>query len=244
MQFCSNVVNAKWFWMHTSLKHRPLPLLVNTELSGKHWSLFLRMRSKLVVLLLSHFSRLKTDEMLQTTINWARRWWIFNSLYQFLIQWYRFHISTMHLLFFPFFLTKEKSNIFPFMEYAFLVCKEKVGAGIDNLISISDRIGPSVSCGKMERTRPARKERNGKVLYFPPEPVILLWCCHFEEYFSLFVPSLSMQKIIFSQEKVYLGKMKVLIKLFIIVNWDGLLLFWVLTIIPSKVDFRIYIQNF
>ena len=55
------------------------------------------------------------------------------------------------------------------MEVTFLECKRYVGAGIGTLMSISDRLGPSICCRKMEKARPVRDEMDAKVVYFPPE---------------------------------------------------------------------------
>ena len=60
------------------------------------------------------------------------------------------------------------------MEYAFLERKQYVGAGIGTLISISDGLLPSIFCRKMEKARPMREKMEGKVVYFPPELVVLL----------------------------------------------------------------------
>ena len=63
-----------------------------------------------------------------------------------------------------FLLTKEIFNIFPFIEYTFVVGKQNVGAGMNTLISTSDGLGPSIFCRKMEKTRPIREEMDGKVV--------------------------------------------------------------------------------
>ena len=55
------------------------------------------------------------------------------------------------------------------MEYTFLECKQYVSAGINTLMSISDGLGRSIFCRKMEKARPMREEMDGKVVYFPPE---------------------------------------------------------------------------
>ena len=54
------------------------------------------------------------------------------------------------------------------MECTFLECKQNVGAGINTLMSISDGLGPSIFCRKMEKARPMREEMDGKVVCFPP----------------------------------------------------------------------------
>ena len=40
--------------------------------------------------------------------------------------------------------------------YIFSNCKRYVGAGINTLLSVSDRLGPSIFCRKMEKARPVR----------------------------------------------------------------------------------------
>ena len=47
--------------------------------------------------------------------------------------------------------------------------KQHVGAEISALISISDGLGLSIFCRKMEKARPMKEEIHGKVVYFPPE---------------------------------------------------------------------------
>ena len=58
------------------------------------------------------------------------------------------------------------------MEYTFLDCKQHVGARIKTLMSISDGLGPSIFCRKMEKARPMREEMDRKVVFFPPESVL------------------------------------------------------------------------
>ena len=59
------------------------------------------------------------------------------------------------------------------MEYNFLDCKQYVGAGINTLMSTSDRLGTSISCRKMKKAHPKNEEMDGKVVYFPPESSFL-----------------------------------------------------------------------
>ena len=44
----------------------------------------------------------------------------------------------------------------------------------DTLMSISDGLGPSIFCQKMEKARPMREELDGRVVCFPPEAAFLL----------------------------------------------------------------------
>ena len=53
--------------------------------------------------------------------------------------------------------------------YNFQHFKQYVGAEISPLMSISEGLGPSIFCGKMEKARPMREEMDGKVVHFPPE---------------------------------------------------------------------------
>ena len=55
------------------------------------------------------------------------------------------------------------------MEYTLLECKQNVGAGINTFMSISDGLGPSVLCRKMEKARPMREEMDRKEVCFPSE---------------------------------------------------------------------------
>ena len=48
-----------------------------------------------------------------------------------------------------------------------------MGAVISTLMSISDGLGPSIFCRKMEKARPMREEMDGKAVYFPPESALL-----------------------------------------------------------------------
>ena len=59
------------------------------------------------------------------------------------------------------------------MEYFCRPVNKSVGAGINTLMSISDGLGPSIFCRKMENARPMREEMDGKVVYFPPESALL-----------------------------------------------------------------------
>ena len=63
--------------------------------------------------------------------------------------------------------------LFPFMKYSCRTVNKSVGAGIDTLMSISDGLGPSNFCRKMETARPLREEMDGKVVYSPPESALL-----------------------------------------------------------------------
>ena len=59
------------------------------------------------------------------------------------------------------------------MEYFCRTVNKSVGAGTNTLMSISDGLGPSIFCPKMEKARPMREEMDGKVVYFPPESALL-----------------------------------------------------------------------
>ena len=59
------------------------------------------------------------------------------------------------------------------MEYFCITVNKSVAAGINTLMSISDGLGPSIFCRKMEKARPMREEMDGKVVYFPPESALL-----------------------------------------------------------------------
>ena len=76
-------------------------------------------------------------------------------------------------IFQSFFTIKENFFFFPFTEYFCRTVNKSVGAGINTLMSISDGLGPSIFCRKMEKARPMREEMDGKVVYFPPESALL-----------------------------------------------------------------------
>ena len=59
------------------------------------------------------------------------------------------------------------------MEYFCITVNKGVGGGINTLMSISDGLGPSIFCRKMEKARPMREKMDGKVVYFPPESALL-----------------------------------------------------------------------
>ena len=59
------------------------------------------------------------------------------------------------------------------MEYFCRTVNKSVSAGINTLMSISDGLGPSIFCRKMEKARPMMEGMDGKVVYFPPESVLL-----------------------------------------------------------------------
>ena len=58
-------------------------------------------------------------------------------------------------------------------------CKQHVGAGINASMSISDGLGPSIFCRKMEKARPMMEKMDGKVVYFPPELAFLTLMIYF-----------------------------------------------------------------
>ena len=58
-------------------------------------------------------------------------------------------------------------------------CKQHVSAGINALMSISDGLGPSIFCLKMEKARPMMEEMDRKVVYFPPESAFLTLMLYF-----------------------------------------------------------------
>ena len=50
------------------------------------------------------------------------------------------------------------------MEDTFSNCKQYIGPETITLISISDALGPSIFCRKMEKARPTRGEMDGAVV--------------------------------------------------------------------------------
>ena len=51
--------------------------------------------------------------------------------------------------------------------------KQYVGARVNTLMSISDGLGQSIFCRKVEKASPMREEMDGKVVQFPPESAFL-----------------------------------------------------------------------
>ena len=43
------------------------------------------------------------------------------------------------------------------MEYTFLDCRQYVDMGVNTSMSISDELGPSIQCRKMEKAPPMRE---------------------------------------------------------------------------------------
>ena len=58
------------------------------------------------------------------------------------------------------------------MEHFCRTVNKSVGAGLNTLMSISDGLGPSIFCRKLEKARPMKEEMDGKVVYFPPESAL------------------------------------------------------------------------
>ena len=82
----------------------------------------------------------------------------------------------MHSIFFIFTLFLPTKEVFFFFHLGNRFCRivnKKVGAGIDTLMSISDGLGLSIFCRKTEKVGPMREEKDGKVVYFPPESAFL-----------------------------------------------------------------------
>ena len=55
----------------------------------------------------------------------------------------------------------------------YLACKQNICAGTNFLMSISDGLGPSIFCRKIERMRLVREEMDGNLVYFKPESAFL-----------------------------------------------------------------------
>ena len=164
--------------------------------------LLVRMRSKLVELLVSlHFQRVKTHELILLMMKGARRWWLFTL---FIISTY-LKSCILYFLFCFYSALPTKEIFFPFTsrEYTFLNCKEIVSLGINTVMSISDGLGPSILCQKMEKARFMREEMDENVVYIPPEAAFLTLMLFFKKYFSLFIPWLGVYTIMFPARKRY-----------------------------------------
>ena len=70
-------------------------------------------------------------------------------------------------------------------------------------MSISDGLGPSIFCRKMEKARPMRDEMDGKVVYFPPESAFLPLMLYFSAVFSpIYTLAWRVNNYVSRQEKV------------------------------------------
>ena len=78
------------------------------------------------------------------------------------------------------------------------------------MISISDGLGPSVFCQKMERTRPMREAMDGRFVYFPPQSAFRLCCFNYVSTFPYLYLDLACKQLCFTaNKKVEIGEMKV-----------------------------------
>ena len=78
-----------------------------------------------------------------------------------------------HIYFLIHFYNKGIIFPFPLTEYFCRTVNKSVGAGINTLMSISDGLGPSIFCQKVENARPMMEKMDGRVVYFPPESAFL-----------------------------------------------------------------------
>ena len=77
-------------------------------------------------------------------------------------------------------------------------------------MSISDGLGPSIFCRKMEKVRPMREEIDGKVVYFPPESALLHLMLHFSTVlFHICTLTWRVNNYVSRQEEVKIGETKV-----------------------------------
>ena len=78
-----------------------------------------------------------------------------------------------HIYFLIHFLQLRKYFSFSHLRIFLYNSKQIFGARISTLMFISDGLGPSIFCRKMEKARPMREEMDGKVVYIPPESALL-----------------------------------------------------------------------
>ena len=89
------------------------------------------------------------------------------------------------------------------MEYFYRTVNKSVGAGMNTLMSISDGLGPSIFCRKMEKTRPMTEEMDGKVVYFPPESALFPLMLYFSTVlFPIYALTWRVNNYVSRQEKV------------------------------------------
>ena len=122
-------------------------------------------------------------------MKWARSWKLFIIFTLFSNTFLLFsYLKSCILYFILFSWLEEICNLFPFMEDTFQTVSNMSARGISTLMFISDGLGPSVFCRKMEKARPMREEMDGKVVFLPPESAFLTLMLWYITYFSLFVP--------------------------------------------------------
>ena len=120
-----------------------------------------------------------------------------------------------------------------------LVSKQNVGAGKNTLMSSSDGLRPSIFCRRMEKMRPMSEKMDGKVVYFLPKSALPLWCCHFKSTFPSLYLNLARKQLFFPSGKG-INRRNESTRLTIVISEEPLILTWVLTIIPSIVDFLLF----
>ena len=77
-------------------------------------------------------------------------------------------------------------------------------------MSISDGLGPSIFCRKMEKVRPMREEIDGGVVYFPPESALLPLMLYLSTVlFPICTLTWRISNYVSRQEKVKRGESKV-----------------------------------
>ena len=75
-------------------------------------------------------------------------------------------------------------------------------------MSISNRLGPSIFCRKMEKARPMMEEMDGKVVYFPPESAFLTLMLYFQTVlFPICTLTWRVNNYVSRREKVKIGEM-------------------------------------
>ena len=77
-------------------------------------------------------------------------------------------------------------------------------------MSISDGLGPSIFCRKMEKARPMSEEMEGKVVYFPPESALLRLMLYLSTVlFPIYTLTSRVNNYVSLQEKVSIEETKV-----------------------------------
>ena len=76
-------------------------------------------------------------------------------------------------------------------------------------MSISDGLGPSIFCRKMEKARPMREEMDVRVVYFPPESALSPLMLYFSTVlFPICTLNWRANNYVSRQEKVQIGETK------------------------------------
>ena len=117
------------------------------------------------ILVSPHFQKTKSLNN-QVMMKWTWKGWVYVFLYQS-------HVFFILFIFLIFSILNYFIYFSSLRKLVYQDCKQYVVAGLNTLMSISDGLGPSIFCRKMEKARLMMEEVDGKFVYFPPESAFL-----------------------------------------------------------------------